>query len=183
MSIDIYIFPTNPEYFTWGELKNKFLKLLTPEDVQRLGEISLLILGSDEVVEENEKLSIPDNENNNYYYFSFDIPNTLGMNIRTNEPNYVSEIDNLEDFGRNLDTATIQSLAQKWQSIGYVYGVTTHAGRSRWEPPLFVALAAAIAHMSEGYVIVMSDEFTLDVGVYTPDVFQQAKMTLTRFMQ
>ena len=157
--------------------------MLTLEDAERLGTVSLCKLGSNEVVAENEKLSIPTQKNHQYYYLSLDIPNTLGIGIHKNEPNYVDELDYLEDFGRNLDAATIQSLAQKWQSIGYDYGVTTNAGRSRWEPPLFVALTAAIAHMSEGYVIVMSDEFTLDVGVYTPDVFQQAEMTLTRFMQ
>lgn len=176
MSIDLDIFPTSPEYFYWGELKDKFLELLTPEDMQRLGKVSLYKLGSDEVVAEDAKISIPGDKNHNCYYLSLDIPNTLGMNIYRNEPNYVSELDMLEDFGRNLDAATIQTLVQKWKSIGNVYGVTSMAGRSRWEPSLFVALAAAIAHLCQGYVIVMSDNFTLDVGVYTPEVFQQAKM-------
>ncbi len=176
MSIDLYIFPTSPEYFYWGELKNKFLELLILEDAQRLGKVSLCKLGSDEIVAENEKISLLNNENHDYYYLSSGIPNTLGMNIRRNEPNYVGELDMLEDFGRNLDSVTIQTLVQKWKSIGYVYGVTSNAGRSKWEPPLFVALATAIAYLCKGYVIVMNDVFTLDVGVYTPTVFQQAEM-------
>ncbi|HEY9769052.1 MAG TPA: hypothetical protein V6C71_11250 [Coleofasciculaceae cyanobacterium] len=176
MSIDLCIFPTSSEHFYWGELKDKFLELLTLEDAQRLGTVSLCKLGSDEILAEKEKIYIPDDQNHNYYYLSLGIPNTLGMNIRRNEPNYVIEIDMLEDFGRNLNSASIQTLVQKWQLIGYVYGITSMAGRSRWEPPLFVALAAAIAHLCQGYVIVMSDEFTLDVGVYTPTEFQQAKM-------
>jgi hypothetical protein len=176
MSIDLYIFPTSSEYFYWDELRDKFLELLTPEDAQRLGTASLCKLGSDEIVAEKEKISIPDDKNHNFYYLSLDIPNTLGMNIRRNEPSYVCELDMLEDFGRNLDSATIQILVQEWKSIGYVYGVTSMAGRSRWEPPLFVALAAAIAHLCKGYVIVMSSQFTLDIGVYAPNVFQQAKM-------
>lgn len=176
MSIDLDIFPTSPKYFYWGELKNKFLELLTSEDAQRLGKLSLLRLGSDELVIEDAKISIPDDKNYNHYYLSLDIPNTIGISMGRNEPNYVSEIDMLEDFGRNLNAATIETLAQKWKSVGYVYGLTSMAGRSRWEPPLFVALAAAIAHLCQGYVIVMSDNFTLDVGVYTPTEFQQAKM-------
>lgn len=176
MSIDLDIFPTSPEYFYWGELKDKFLELLTPEDKQRIGQVSLCKLGSDEIVAENEKISLLSDQNHDCYYLSLDIPNTLGIGISRNEPNYVSEVDMLEDFGRNLDAATIQTLVQQWKSVGYVYGVTTLAGRSRWEPPLFVALAAAIAHLCKGYVIVMHDNFTVDVGVYKPDVFQQAKM-------
>ena len=185
MSIDLDIFPTSSRFFSWGELKDKFLELLTPEDVQRLGKVSLLNSGSDEVVTEDQKLYVDSSSSNSnfYYYLSLDIPNTLGISIYKNEPEYIDEFDALEDYGRNLDAATIRALAQKWRSIGHFYGITTNAGRSRWEPPLFVALAAAIAHMSEGYVIVMSDNFTKDVGVYTPDVFQQAQMTLTRFMQ
>ena len=105
--------------------------MLTLEDAERLGTVSLCKLGSNEVVAENEKLSIPTQKNHQYYYLSLDIPNTLGIGIHKNEPNYVDELDYLEDFGRNLDAATIQSLAQKWQSIGYDYGVTTNAGRSR----------------------------------------------------
>ena len=176
MSIDLDIFPTSPEYFYWGELKDKFLELLTPEDMQRLGKVSLCKLGSNEMVAEDTKISIPDDKNHNYYYLSLDIPNTLGMHICKNEPNYVIELDTLEDFGRNLDAVTIQTLTHKWKSVGYVYGVTSMAGRSKWEPPLFVALAAAIANLCQGYVIVMSDNFTLDVGVYTPEVFQQAEI-------
>ena len=176
MSIDLDVFPTSPRFFSWGELKDKFLELLTPEDVQRLGKVSLLKSSSDEVVTEDQKLYVDSSNSSFYYYLSLDIPNTLGISIYKNEPDYIDEFDSLEDYGRNLDAATISTLAQKWISIGHHYGITTYAGRSRWEPPLFVALAAAIAHLCEGYVIVMSDNFTLDVGVYTPDVFQQAQM-------
>lgn len=176
MSIDLYIFPTSPEYFSWGELKEKFLELLTPEDISLIGKVSLCKSGSDKTIAENERLTIPSKKNDNFYYLSLGIPSTLGISIGKNKSTYLSEIDFLEDFGRNLDAATIQTLVQKWQSIGLHYTVTTMAGRSKWEPPLFVALAAAIAHLCQGYVIVMSSNFTLDVGVYTPDVFQQAKM-------
>lgn len=166
MSIDLDVFPTIPRYFSWGELKDKFLELLTPEDVQRLGQVSLLTLGSNEIVAEDQKLSINSSKTYCYYYLSLDIPNTLEISIGKNEPDYINELDYLEDYGHNLDTATIQALAQKWQSIGHYYGITTNAGRSRWELPLFVALAAAIAYLCKGYVIVMSDNFTLDVGAY-----------------
>ena len=176
MSIDLDVFPTSPRFFSWGELKDKFLELLTPEDVQRLGTVSLLKSGSDEVVTQDRKLYVDSNKNCYYYYLSLDIPNTLDFGVIKNDSDYLSEHDYLEDYGRNLDAATISTLAQKWQSIGHHYGISTYAGRSRWEPPLFVALAAAIAHLCEGYIIVMSDNFTLDVGVYTPDVFQQAQM-------
>lgn len=182
MSIDLDIFPTTPEFICWGSLKDRFLKLLTPEDVERLGKVSLFRRGSNEVVAEEDKLFIDSNKNYSHYYLSSDIPNTLGISMGRNEPNYVDEFEYLDDYGHNLDAATIQILAQKWKSIGYNYEVTSMAGRSKHEPPLFVALAAAIAHLCEGYVIVMSDNFTKDVGVYTPDVFQQAEMTLTRFM-
>ncbi len=176
MSIDLCVFPTSPIKICWGELKSKFLELLTSEDKQRLGDISLRQLSSDEIVPEKENISFLPDEDHNYYYLSLDILNTLGMNIRENEPNYVCELDMVEDFGRNLDAATIQTLVQKWKSVGYVYGVTSMAGRSKWEPPLFVALTAAIAHLCNGYVIVMSDDFNLDIGVYTPTEFQQAQM-------
>lgn len=183
MSIELYIFPTSPEYFSWVELKSKFLELLTLEDTERLGTVSLLKLGSNEIVADDEQLFIPSQKNYRHYYLSMSIPNTLGIGISENKSSYLDEFDFLEDFGRNLDAATIKTLAQKWHLVGRSYIVTTNAGRSRWEPPLFVALAAAIAHLCKGYVIVMSDNFTLDVGVYKPNVFQQAKMTLARFMQ
>ena len=179
MSIDLYVFPTIPEYFCWGELKNKFLELLTSEDIQRIGRVFLCRLGNDETVPEDEKISLLNDKNHYYYYLSLDIINTLGVTISKNKPNYINFIDMLEDFGRNLDTATIQTLVQKWKSIGYVYGVTSTGGRSKWEPPLFIALATAIASLCKGYVIVMSDEFTLDIGVYTPTVFQSAEIQLS----
>lgn len=175
MSIDLYIFPTSPENFYWGELKSKFLELLTPEDAQRLGTVSLLKLGSEEVLAEDKKLYIPSQKNGEHYYLSLDIPNTLMIGINNNESTYLSEVDFLEDFGRNLDATTIQSLVQEWKSIGFTYNVTTNAGRSKWEPPLFVALASTIAYLCKGYIIVMSKDFSLDVGVYTPAAFQKAK--------
>ena len=177
MSIDIDIFPTSPEYFCWGELKNKFWELLTSEDRQRLGKVSLHQLGSDKMVQENEKILFSNDKDYNNYYLSSDIPNNLGINICKNESNYVSEIDMLEDFGRNLDAATIQTLVQKWKAVGYVYGVNLVV-RKRYQPRLFVALATAIAYLCKGYVINMSDRFTLDVGVYAPNVFQYAEMNI-----
>lgn len=48
--------------------------------------------------------------------------------------------------------------------------------RSKLESRLFIALATAVAYLCKGYVIVMSNNFSLDVGVYSPTVFQQAKI-------
>ena len=85
MSIDLDIFPTRPRFFSWGELKDKFLELLTPEDVQRLGTVSLLKSGSDEVVTQDRKLSVDSNKNCYYYYLSLDIPNTLDFGVIKND--------------------------------------------------------------------------------------------------
>ncbi|MEM8830792.1 MAG: hypothetical protein AAGE96_15740 [Cyanobacteria bacterium P01_G01_bin.19] len=178
MSIDLYIFPTSPEYFYWGELKNKFWELLTLEDRQRLGEISLHQLGSRKIVQENEKIIFLHSKDYNFYYISSDIPSNLGINISRNEPNYVNEIDMLEDFGRNLDAATIQTLIQQWKAVGYGYEVNLVL-REKYQTRLFIALAAAIAFLCRGYVININDRFTLDVGVYAPNIFQQAKMNFT----
>ena len=176
MSIDLEIIPTSPEHFYWGELREKFWELLTIEDRQRLGKVSLCKLGSDEIVLENEKIFLLDNQDHSYYYLLSDLPTNLGMNIRKNEPNYISEVDMVEDFGCNLDTATVQNLIQKWKAIGYVYGVDLVL-RKKYQPPLFVALATAIAYLCKGYVINMSDRFTLDVGIYAPNISQQTKIT------
>lgn len=181
MSIDLDIFPTNSKCFSCGELKTRFLDLLTPKDIDRIGTLSLIELGSNKLITDNEKIYFSSDENFQAYFLSLNIPNTIGINISKNKPNDLNEFDYLEDYGRNLDESTIKILAKKWQLIGYSYGLTTLAGRSKYEPPLFIALATAIAYLCNGYVIVMSDEFTLDVGVYTPEEFQKAKMNFSKY--
>lgn len=176
MSIDLDIFPTSPTKFEWNKLKSKLFELLTTEVRQNIGAISLYELGSNRIIPKEEILSISPPKNSKHYYLSLDVANTIGLSLSKNEPNYVDEFDYLDDYGRNLDAATIQTLAQKWQSLDMHYSVTTHAGRSKYEPSLFIALAAAIAHLCQGYVIVMSDDFTLDIGVYTPAEFKKATM-------
>lgn len=167
MSINLYVFPTSPTKICWSELKNKFLELLTPEDIQKLGKISLHRLGSDEIVLENENVSFFYNKDHGYYYLSSDLSDTLGINIRENEPNYVSERDMVEDFARNLDTSTIQTLIQKWKTVGYIYGVESSQSSSQF----LTSFAAAIAFLCKGYVVVTSNEFTLNIGVYKPEEF------------
>ncbi|MGD1919420.1 MAG: hypothetical protein ACFCAD_11325 [Pleurocapsa sp.] len=175
MSIDICVFPTNPEKFCWGELRKKIFELLNSEDIQKLEQKSLRWLGSDKIMLENENISFLNNKDRAYFYLPIDASNSLGINIRENEPNYVSEKDMLEDFARNLDAATIQALIQKWKTVGYVYGVDSNGSKIQYEPFLLTALATAIAFLCEGYVIVMSNDFTLDIGVYTPEEFQKAR--------
>lgn len=179
MSIDLDVFPTNADLFTWKQLKNKFQELLSFEDRERIGKPSLLKLNPKIKIEDDEQLSFH-SEDHVFYYPSFDISSTLSIGITKNKSNYTNELEYLEDFGRNLDTQNIQKLAQQWKEVGYTYGLTTYAGRSKWEPDLFVALATAIAYLCQGYVIVMNDVFTVDVGVYNLQEFQQAKMTFSQ---
>ena len=82
----------------------------------------------------------------------------------------------MDDYGRNLDTATIKALSQDWKSVGYVYGIANIASRNNLESRLPIILATAMAYLCQGCIIVTSSDFTFDIGVYTPEEFQQAKI-------
>jgi hypothetical protein len=174
MSIDLYIIPTISNVITWGELKTKFLELLTPEEREPIGEPSLIKFRSHDVAQLSEQLLI-----DCYYSLSLAVRNTLSVGCFENKLMCVDELGFVGEFGRNLERASIQTIAQQWQAVGYTYEVTSGGGRSRWEPPLFVALSAALADLCQGYVIVMDSCFTLDIGIYSSQQFRQAKMTLT----
>jgi hypothetical protein len=174
MSIDLYIIPTISNVITWGELLAKFLELLTPEEREPIGEPSLIKARSHDIAELSEKLLIY-----HYYSLSLAVPNTLSFGCFENTAVSLDELSFVEDYGRNLERASIQTIAQQWQAVGYTYEVTSGGGRSRWEPPLFVALSAALADLCQGYVIVMDSCFTLDIGIYSSQQFRPAKMTLT----
>jgi hypothetical protein len=172
MSIDLDILPTTPELLSWGELKKQLQKLLSPAELEFLGEHpALLHRGSNKAVGEDERLSM-----NSSYYLSLAIANTLSITVMPNEGN-LDELEYLEDYGRNLRAEEIQTLTERWQSAGHYYGVTSLGGRSKPEPKLFVALATAIAYTCVGYVSVMNNSiFDLGVGVYAPEQFQCAEL-------
>jgi len=168
MSIDVDILPTIVETAQWGNLVDKLRQTLGTPKCDLLGEQPLLLeLGSNRVLSDEERL-----EFDRSYYFVLPIPNTLSITVASNHGN-VDEQEYLSDYGRNLTSNVIQILARQWQIASYSYGLTTMAGRSQFEPDLFVALAAVLADMCQGHVVVMNDdEFDVGVGVYTSNQFQ-----------
>jgi len=171
VSIDLDVLATTPELICWGNLKKRLQELLSPVELEFLGENpALLHLGSNRVLAEDEKLSL-----NNSYYLSLAIDNTLSITVMPNEGN-LNELEYLEDYGRNLEPEDVGRLAARWQAAGHYYDITSLAGRSKPEPRLFIALVTAVAYSCFGCVIVMNDDILdLKVGVYTPGYFQNAQ--------
>jgi hypothetical protein len=171
MSIQLDIVPTVAEVAFWGDIKNQLQSLISPLEFGFMGETpTLKYLGSDIIVKENDRLLL-----NKTYYLSLEIPNTLSITVMPNKGN-LEELEYLEDYARNCEFQFIQSLAESWQKTGFYYEITTQGGRSKNEPTIFQFLAAAIAYISSGYVILMNNNiFDLDVGVYKPDDFKNAQ--------
>lgn len=175
MSIDLDIFATAPELATWSQIRSKLQMLVSPtEQTTLLGNSpSLCEIGSNKEVVDNKPLSI------GHYYLSLPTDNTLGIGVISKTEDFEEEsleLDYLEDYGRNLELEEIEILAKRWRKADYYYGIETWGGRSKPEPRLFVALAAAIAYSCNGYVVVMNENiFDLGIGVYRPEQFQYAE--------
>lgn len=130
--------------------------------------VKLRLLSTDILIPDDNKLAPP-----LYAYAELSLPNTLGLSMSKLE--YTTEKDYLEDYGRNLSADQIKNYVEGWRSAGYLYELTSAAGRGKYELMLMIALAAAIAKSCNGYVIVMHGNFfSVDVGVYSPDEFSKA---------
>lgn len=180
MSVDLIVIPTVSEFLYWNTIKTRFLSLITPQEKESIGDISLIRskAGLKEIIEDNHQLSLVGS-----YSLQLKLPCTLGISLFSNEDNnmlledYDMALEFLEDYGRNLEAETIKTLAASWKKLNYYYEITSSGGRSLMECSLFVALTSAIAYECCGYVMVMGDELDLKVGVYKPEQFKLAKWT------
>ncbi len=171
MSLEIEIVPTRLSQLYWKDIEARWRAGLSPALNLLLGQTPRLYrLKTREVHPPN----IPLIWDKGYYYFELAVPNTLGLSLTSNI-GVIDEVEMLEDFGRNLEPDTIHSLAATWRQIGHTGEISSFGGRGPQELPLLVALGAAVAELCEGYIILMhSNFFDLDAGVYRPEEFRKA---------
>jgi hypothetical protein len=175
MSIDVEIIPTVPKLFTWGALKASLV-------ATQLSKPARALIGeSPQLVDLRTKQRVADNlplDPKGFYAFEFREGSTLAFDIDRNADCYTNEEEYLQDFGRNLDTNTIEQLAKVWKEIGISYQLESYAGRHRHEPEVFVAVAAIVADLCSGRIIVKdSDLFSVPVGIYSAAQFRDARAT------
>ena len=172
MSVDIEIVPSILEIPTCGKTMNKFSTMLDNSLIELIGGIPKLIdYSTSHAIKENEKLKI-----NKYYTVSYPKPNTISLSIPKNESDIDPEFEIIEDYGRNLDKNRISKIAEIWASAGYSYLISSTGGRGEGEAMVQTYLAAAIAFVSQGFVLVTSDRiFNLSIGVYSYKEFKDAQ--------
>jgi hypothetical protein len=175
LSIDLNIAPRRAAGITWASLRRQWQQRLGDETAGLLGpDAQLCRIGAPTQVAEDERL-VP----SSHYSFNLVVPCTLSLSMMENAPD-LDETLYLEDYGRNLDAATIAELAEQWSRVGHNYEISSGGGRSKVEPALFIALACALADLCDGHVIVMNDGvFDLGVGVYTPALFSSARWSMS----
>jgi hypothetical protein len=172
MSIDVEIIPTSASPISWQRVRQRLMTYPLPEAARGLlgDQPQLITAGSHRVVAESDLL-LP----RSVYEFKLPQDNTLGLDIQTNAETYTNEADYLDDFARNLQEAQRRTLAQQWQAVGFSYEVTSTGGRNRNEAPLLVALAAILAELCSGHILILSTgPFSLPVGCYTPQQVREA---------
>lgn len=171
MSIDLDIAPQQAGGMTWADLRRQWRQRLGDAGADMLGlEPKLCRIADSMPVAEDSLLTPP-----SHYSFALAVPCTLSLSIMRNDDN-LDEALYLEDFGRNLDAATMAELAEKWRRVGFYCEISSGGGRSAVEPVLFIALACALADLCDGHIIVMNDgRFDLGVGVYAPTQFATAQ--------
>lgn len=168
MSIDLEVFPTRPHVMTWGAIQTTMQELADPALCALVGKAPTLVeLATRTVMLPAVALTL-----NSCYILELAVPNTLGLQVVPNAGN-VDVTAYLEDYGRNLSPASLRQLVDQWEAVGYYYGFTSLAGRSKHESRLLVLLVTSVASLCHGYVIVMNDDIlNVGVGVYPPEQFQ-----------
>lgn len=164
MSVDVGIFPTQDNLFTWQELRDAWQAInRTREDLPQF-RANLVEIGSERVVNDEESLSMK-----KPYYFELGFPNTLGLMKCLNKGN-LNERDYLEDAGTNLSTEAIEAYTRKWETVGYYYNLTSSGGRGIHELDLMITLSSAIADLCDGGVMLWSQGvFDPDRGIFTAE--------------
>jgi hypothetical protein len=148
-----------------GEILNRLVAELQSSNFSA-EQLELHRLRTDETAGLADQLALGE-----FYTLHLSGPCTISISAHSNEP-YLNERDYLEDYGRDLDPAYIDSLVTIWRSAGYHFGITTMGGRPKGELEIFCYLAIAVAHACAGYVIVM-EALGIPIGVYSPDDFRQ----------
>jgi hypothetical protein len=137
-----------------------------------LGEnFALIDLETRRALSEDDVLAI-----DRVYYFELSIPNTLGIGAHS-IPEFIlgSEQEYLQEIGPNLKRELVREIAMKWAEVGHSFGVESLGGRSKHESKLMIALITAIAMLTDGYITFASDDFGIELGIYTPEVFRAVK--------
>jgi hypothetical protein len=170
MSFDLDIVPTRSAPFSAGALVAGWARRLDARAALLGAPPRLRRLGSGGVLADDEIIAAP-----SHVVFELAVANTLTLSASPNEGN-LDEREYLEDYGRNVDAPAIEGLAAAWRRAGYWYALSSGGGRSVDEPALLIGLAAAVADLCDGRVVVTSDGILdLGVGVYTPDDLARAR--------
>lgn len=175
MSVNLIVIPTRLNIATWGEIKARLQKMLTPSEVALTGkQIVLLTLNSNQRITEDTSLSL-----GKHYYLMLMVRNSPGIAVvsKRDDPDPENlELDMLEDYGHNLTPTDIQMIANRWQKVDYYYNLTSSLWQDSSEQRLFISLATAIAYTCAGFIIVTDNKVSnLGVGVYTPEQLWQAR--------
>ena len=168
MSIDLDVIPGSPQPIRWGELKSLIQGTVLASDVEEIigSVVDLFDVRSKRAIRESEQLGCP-----GYYYFEFGKRATLSLTL---EPTTGRQdaVDYIGDFARNLLPEPKDAVRRAWELAGFLVTVTSYGGRERGELKLLVHLAACIAELTKGYVVVTDNGvFHLSVGVFAPKEF------------
>lgn len=168
MSVDIFVLPGHPVTVRWQELRERWAELV---DAAYAGDVAAALLcpaGSHAALDDDAPIG-----GEGAWWIQVPSASTLGLTAAPTADLY-SDSDFVEDYGRNLTPDTTAKVVRQLRESPIVYDVSSFGGRPRHEGALFVALASALALLSDGWVVVMDDDlFTLDVGIYDGGTFSR----------
>ncbi len=180
MSYGVYVVPTVPVQYTWGNLKALWRELLLPRSDEIFGG-SLWVKDYETGAEMEDAVSVTDGlsekpDGERICEFS-----TSGILLFTKTTSLSPYKDGERKFierYRNKDQAFLETVWQGWKASGIMFNAESYTGqgRSKYEKSLLVTLAAAIGKLCDGY-IAFNREFDLElpIGLYSPDEFLAAR--------
>lgn len=164
MSIELDVIPGSSQPIRWGDLKGLIHGTAQDRELRDVigSVINLFDLGSKRAIREGELLSCP-----GYYYFEFEQRTTLLLSVES-KVGGEDDVDYLDDFARNLLPDRKDSVRRVWELAGYSLTVTSNGGRASGELKLLAHIAACLASLTKGYVVVMDNGvFCQSVGIFT----------------
>lgn len=171
MSVEVDIIPTRRKPFSWSEVLDRIDFNELSEDAANLmeNEPTLFHISSGQLLATDEAVHPEPTK-----VLGISGTSTLVLSILRNSEAVGPDEEYVREYGKNLSVPCIDVLIGAWVLAGYSCTVESFGGRSRAEPELFIAIAAAIAEVCQGYVLVLDrDCFSLPPGAYTPEEFRR----------
>jgi hypothetical protein len=115
------------------------------------------------------------------YGLELGFPNTLAVSVIENRTFCNDCFDGGLDEVAALESVRVQpskvlELSELWRRVDRTYTLSSTGGRGPFEPAIFTRLAAVLAHVVRGYVLVKEPgQFTVRPGAYEASEFARVR--------